>query len=112
MAIGHAVLFFVVGAALGGLIAWLVMARQLRQARSRVTLRTERLIKLAHDIRGAVTPALLMTERLGLNSDPAVRQAAAGVAEAMERTAELAKAASAETHAAAGGIAKPAPEGT
>lgn len=108
MAIRYVVLV-AIGAAAGGLVVWLVLMRQLRAARSRVAERTEKVLKLAHDVRGAVTPALLMTERLEQSSDPAVRQAAALVASAMERTAELAKAASAEAQAA--GVAKPAQRG-
>ena len=101
---------FAIGAVAGGLVIWLVMIRQLRVARSRAAERTEKVINLAHDIRGAVTPALLMTERLEQSNDPAVRQAAALAASAMERTSELAKAASAEAQAA-GGVAKPAQRG-
>jgi hypothetical protein len=108
MAIRYVVLF-AIGAAAGGLAVWLVMMRQLRAARSRVAERTERVLKLAHDVRGAVTPALLMAERLEHSNDPDVRQAAALVASAMERTAELAKEASAEAQAA--GVAKRAQRG-
>lgn len=86
----------IVGFGVGGLLAWLATARQVRTAKSLAERRKENVIKLGHDIRGAVTPALLMTERLEMNKDPAVRQAAEVVARAMERTAELAKAASAE----------------
>jgi hypothetical protein len=103
-------MLFAIGAALGGLIASLIMMQQLRAARSRAARRTERLIKLTHDIRGAVTPALLMAERLGLNSDPGIREAAGVVADAMERTAELAKAASSE--ARVGSVAQPARDGS
>jgi hypothetical protein len=98
MAIRDAVLL-ASGAALGGLAACLFMMRQLRAARSRAAEQAERMIKLAHDIRGAVTPALLMTERLEQTDDPAVRRAAAIVAGAIERTSELAKAASADARA-------------
>jgi hypothetical protein len=103
------VVLFAIGAAAGGLVVWLATMRQLRAARSRTAERTEKVLKLAHDVRGAVTPALLMTERLEHSSDPTVRQTAALVASAMERTAELAKAASAEAQAAS--VAKQAQRG-
>ena len=105
MVIRDAVLFFVLGAALGGLLVGLLMIQRLRAASSRLQQGAESVIKLAHDVRGAVTPALLMTERLQLHSDDAVRQAAAVMASAMERAADLAKAASAEARAA-GGVAR------
>jgi hypothetical protein len=91
----------VLGALLGGVLAWLLMARQLRAARREVARQSTAVRTLAHDVRGAVTPALLMTERLETNADPAVRLAAGVVAKAMDRVADLAKAASAEARAVA-----------
>jgi hypothetical protein len=105
MAILDAILLIMLGVVAGGLAAWLAMARQVRVARARDAQWTQLIIKLSHDIRGAVTPALLMAERLEMNADPGVKQAAAVVASAMERTAEIAKAASAEARAT-GGVAK------
>jgi len=101
-------LFLVVGIAAGTVVAWLIQSRQVRKAKSLAERRKDAVIKLGHDIRGAVTPALLMTERLEINKDESVRQAAAVIASAMERTAELAKAASAEAR----GIARGEPRDT
>jgi signal transduction histidine kinase len=105
MAIWYAIPFLVLGAVGGGLAGWLAMVRQMRAAHARDARLAQLVIKFSHDIRGAVTPALLMAERLEMNADPAVKQAAAVVASAMERTAEIAKAASAEARAT-GGVAK------
>jgi signal transduction histidine kinase len=91
----------VLGAALGGGFVWLLMARQLRTARRQAAEQSEAIRKLAHDVRGAVTPALLMTERLESNPDPAVRLAAGVVAKAMDRAADVAKAAAAQARAVA-----------
>jgi len=91
----------VLGAALGGLVVWLVMMRQLRAARRDVAQQSEAVVKLAHDVRGAVTSALLMTERMEAHADPSVRLAAGVVAKAMDRTAELAKAAAAQARGVA-----------
>jgi hypothetical protein len=96
MTILDAFLFGVPGAALGGLLVWLLMAGQLRAARRGAAEQSEAVRKLAHDVRGAVTPALLMTERLETNPDPAVRLAAGVVAKAMDRAADVAKAAAAQ----------------
>jgi len=100
-----AVILFVLGALAGGLGVWVVMTRQLRAARASDIHRAESIIKLSHDIRGAVTPALLMAERLEMNADPAVKQAATVIATAMDRTTEIAQAASAEARSA-GSVAK------
>jgi signal transduction histidine kinase len=94
-----AVILFVLGAAAGGLGVWLMMARRLRADHAADARRAEIIIRLSHDIRGAVTPALLMAERLETNSDPAVKQAATIIATAMDRTTEIAKAASTEARA-------------
>jgi hypothetical protein len=96
MTILDGLLLVVLGAALGGLAVWFFLARQLQQMQRRATEQTAAVIKLAHDVRGAVTPALLMTERLESNADPTVRVAAGVVAKAMDRAADLAKAASAQ----------------
>jgi hypothetical protein len=96
MMIGIGVALLVLGAALGGSAAWLMLSRQLGTARQQTTEQMQLVIKLSHDVRGAVTPALLMTERLETNADPAVRLAAGVVAKAMDRAAELSKAAAAQ----------------
>ncbi len=51
-----------------------------------------------------------MAERLEMSSDPAVKQAAAIIATAMDRTTEIAKAASTEARAT-GAVAKVDPRG-
>jgi signal transduction histidine kinase len=101
MTIRDGLFLIVLGAALGGVLVWLVLARQLRTAQRRATEQSEAVIKLSHDVRGAVTPALLMTERLETNADPAVRLAAGVVAKAMDRAADLAKAAAAQARGVA-----------
>jgi hypothetical protein len=46
----------------------------------------ERLVSaLRHDLRGAITPAALIADRLRHNSDPAVQRSAARFAEVVER---------------------------
>jgi hypothetical protein len=46
----------------------------------------ERLVSaLRHDLRGAITPAALIADRLRHNSDPAVQSSAARIAEVVER---------------------------
>jgi len=101
MTILDGLLLVVLGAALGGLAVWIFLARRLQATRQRATGQAAAVIKLAHDVRGALTPALLMTERLESHADPAVRLAAAVVAKAMDRAAELAKAASAQARGVA-----------
>jgi signal transduction histidine kinase len=103
-----AVILFVLGALAGGFGVWLVLGRRLHAARAGDAQWAEGIIKLSHDIRGAVTPALLMAERLEMNADPAVQQAASIIAQAMDRTSEIAKAASAEARARAGVAKEPA----
>jgi hypothetical protein len=40
---------------------------------------------LRHDLRGAITPAALIADRLRQNSDPTVQRSAARIAEVVER---------------------------
>jgi hypothetical protein len=40
---------------------------------------------LRHDLRGAITPAALIADRLRHNSDPAIQRSAARIAEVVER---------------------------
>ncbi len=51
--------------------------------------------RASHDLRGAVSPALLMAERLEAHADPEVRTAAAVVAEALDRASAISRATSA-----------------
>ena len=101
MTIRDVFILVALGAGLGGLVVWLVMLQQLRAARRHAAEQSEAVRKLAHDVRGAVTSALLMTERLETSADPSVRLAAGVVANAMDRTAELAKAATAQARGVA-----------
>ena len=41
--------------------------------------------RLRHDIRGAITPASLMADRLKLNADPAVQRSGTIIGDAIER---------------------------
>jgi signal transduction histidine kinase len=46
----------------------------------------ERLVSsLRHDLRGAITPAALIADRLRQNSDPAIQRSAARIAQVVER---------------------------
>ena len=45
--------------------------------------------RLGHDLRGALSPALLMGERLQSHADPAVRRAADSVVRAIDRASDL-----------------------
>jgi hypothetical protein len=95
----------VLGAVLGAAIAWLLARRAVQAAQAREAAATAAISKLAHDVRGAMSPALLMAEHLESNSDPAVKRAATTIAQAMERAAEMARTASAR--AKSGELAKP-----
>ena len=53
------------------------------------------IVKLSHDLRGALSPALLMAERLEGHADPKVKQAGETIAASMDRAAALAREASA-----------------
>jgi hypothetical protein len=86
-----AILALIVGVVLGGL----AMLLPLRTARAREQALAVAIRKLGHDLRGAVSPAMLMAERLEQNADPAIRQAGTIITQAMDRAADLSKAASA-----------------
>ncbi len=81
----------IVAAAVGGLLGWLAMCGQLRRLRARELALAEAVRKLNHDLRGALSPALLMAERLETHADPAVSQAAATITKALDRAAEAGK---------------------
>ena len=51
-----------------------------------------KLSRLRHDVRGALSPALLMAERMETHADSAVRQAADMITESLERAVNLTKA--------------------
>ena len=55
---------------------------------------SRRVSRLSHDLRGALSPALLMAERLEAHPDPKARQAGEIIAQSIERAANRAKQAS------------------
>jgi len=68
------------------------MQRELRAAlwrNARLAALGTAVAKVSHDIRGALSPALLAAERLQANADPAVRRAGDLVARTVERATEL-----------------------
>ena len=91
----------IIGLAVGALLSGLACLWRRRSARARAEKGKLNIVKLGHDIRGAVTPALLMTERLETHPDQAVRQAAEVIGKAMERIADMTKSASAEVRGVA-----------
>jgi hypothetical protein len=54
-------------------------------ARARVEELEKLVSALRHDIRGAITPAALIADRLRQNSDPAIQRSAARIAAVVER---------------------------
>ena len=99
--------------ALAFLLGLIVAALVLRQLRPPPPPPTADIAELAeavrrasHDLRGAVSPALLMVERLEAHPDPEVRSAAAVVAEALDRATTISRATSA---AAKKSVAPPNP---
>jgi hypothetical protein len=103
LAIGGAFLL-IVGAG-ASLLQWRMLhrTRQLRQelatlrqqavgsqqAQATMVARAEAYRQLRHDIRGALSPALLTADRLLTNGDPAVRRAGEIMVLAVERAAAL-----------------------
>jgi signal transduction histidine kinase len=77
------------------LAAWAVVCqRRLGAARARAATLAAAMVKLGHDLRGALSPAMLMSERLESNPDPAIRQAGTIVARALDRATALSQDAS------------------
>ncbi|MCX7381945.1 MAG: hypothetical protein NT133_11140 [Alphaproteobacteria bacterium] len=52
--------------------------------------------RTTHDIRGALSPAMLMTERLEGHADPAVREIAEAISRAMDQATATCRAAASE----------------
>ena len=75
-----------------GLIGGWVLGRRAGRAARPVPADLSR---LTHDVRGALSPAMLMAERLERHSDAGVRQTAEVIVRALERTAALCRDASA-----------------
>lgn len=84
------------GFGLGGMAVWFNRRNAEVLAQSKVAELAMSVSRLTHDLRGALSPALLMAERLERHNDPAVRQAAEVVAKAMDRAATMCREASAE----------------
>ncbi len=80
-----------VATGLAGLAVWWVQRRRLRAERQRSRVLAVAMVKLAHDLRGTLSPGLLMSERLESNADPAVRQAGAAVSRTLELAADLSR---------------------
>ncbi len=92
MATGMALWLVPLAALVGGVVGWLVRPMPMpAPAPEAPSPMREMVIKLGHDIRGALSPALLMAEQLEAHADPAVRQAAGLITRALDRSAELAK---------------------
>src|SRR4051812_28761080 len=58
-------------------------------ARSAAAQRNDRTAQLWHDLRGALSPALLTTDRLSASDDPAVRKAAQIVIRSISRATQI-----------------------
>jgi len=86
-------LTFLLGLACGAMILWITRPKPRAPVPlvEIVTLVT----RACHDLRGAVSPALLMVERLESHGDENVRHAAGVIAEALDRTAKISRATSA-----------------
>ena len=54
------------------------------------------LSRATHDIRGALSPAMLMTERLESHADPAVREIAEAISRAMDQATATCRAAASD----------------
>lgn len=83
------------GFGLGGIAVWFTRRNAEAMAHSQLGEMAMSVSRLTHDLRGALSPALLMAERLERHDDPAVRQAAEVVAKAMDRAATICRDASA-----------------
>jgi hypothetical protein len=91
-ALALALLALVVGAAIGHLAAGrhrrATQAAE-KAAEQRIAASETTLSKLRHDVRGALSPALLSADRLTMNKDPAVVRSAEMVVSAIERVSAL-----------------------
>ena len=74
----------------GGAVAGMLLPKLLRLQRQEKAM-AKALGKLGHDLRGALSPGLLLAERLEMHEDSSVRQAGQILMQAMERAASLAK---------------------
>ena len=76
-----------VGLGAGGITVWFTRRGAAARAEARATALAATISRLTHDIRGALSPALLMAERLERHDDPVVRDAAETISRAMDRAA-------------------------
>jgi len=87
-------LALLVGAVAGALVARALLRRDTASSPSGAQDVAKAMVDLSHDIRGALSPSLLMAEQLESNSDPGVRKAAGIISQAIDRASERAKAGS------------------
>ncbi len=85
----------IVALAAGAGLGWLASSRQVRAVELRARSLADAVRKMAHDLRGALSPAMLMAERLESHADPAVSQAAGTISKALDRATDAAKPAAA-----------------
>ena len=91
-----------------GLLLYMVMPRTGPAtgdpaAEARIADLERQAASLRHDLRGALSPALIVADRLTGSADPAVRKAGESVARSVERASSLIAAAKAEE---TGGVPK------
>ena len=84
------------GAVIGALLVWLLVARPAQAALARQHEETRgfdelrrRLQSLRHDLRGALSPAMLSADRLTMHQDEKVKRAANVVMASLERSTAL-----------------------
>jgi len=66
-----------------------VVAAQVRAAQARIDAIELQTAALRHDLRGALSPALIMSDRLVDSADPAIRRAGEAVVRSIEQAATL-----------------------
>lgn len=81
-------------AAMGAAVTWAVLHNAGQANRVREQALAKSMVELSHDIRGALSPCLLMAERLESSADASVRQAGTIIAKAIDRASDIAKAGS------------------
>ncbi len=81
--------------ACAGLVLYAAMPRPVPIAQDQDTVQARidaietRVAGLRHDLRGALSPALIMSDRLAESADPAVRRAGEAVVRSIERASAL-----------------------
>ena len=66
-----------------------LMARSIKEAEARILLLEQLVSSLRHDIRGAITPALLVSDGLRSNPDPRVQRAIDKIAQSVLRVTAM-----------------------